>query len=389
MKKKIQIFILVLFICGNAFVGIQTLFNHETYSRLEKRSYDSFEKTLDYSPLSKDFYDYLTNAFSDQLEYREAFINQYYTFTKKVLHNKYIGDVVIGKDDVLFSEPYVPADNMEQEIADIASLVNQQADLIAKSGSKLIYINYPRKDAVMTKYLPSFYNDYKETFRAYDQLLKKQLNKNVIYINLMDLLDDSKKYYYSVDHHLNIRGQEILFKYLNQIMVGNENDIHSLDDYKIEKIKMKGSFNRKIGYKGKSKLEELYLFPNGWDLDYDRYENGKKSSTKIMKKTKEYTCFMSGDFGETKIINHNQKDDFKLLFCGSSYLNSLEYLYIPSVSSFISLDYRHNTTGKTLVDYVREYHPQYVLYTSSSSVSSYSYRQHMLHFGLLSDDNNE
>ena len=387
MKKKIQLLFIVFFILINGIIGVQTVFNNQEKSTLEKRSYTRFSDALKQDPLHKEFYDEVTTAFTDQVEYRESFIKQYYTLTNNVFHLSEIGDVAIGKEHVLFNEAFVPKKNITQDIEKIATLINQQANEIAKNGSQLIYINYPRKDAIMTNYLPTTYNNYHDIYQQYDQLLKNQLNDNVIYVNLMDILKDSDQtYYYAGDHHLNIKGQEELFQYLNSIMKGNQNPIHTLNDYQIEKVKMKTSFNRQIGYTEKEPLEDLYLYPKGWEYNYTRYENGQESDLDIMLKTKEYTCFMAGDNAETKIVNHNATSDFKLLISGTSYLNSLEYLYIPSVSSFVSLDYRHNESGKTLIDYVKEVQPQYVLYSASSSVSSYDYANHCLQFGLSTNE---
>ena len=366
--------------------GFFTLFNHQDYSPLEDRNLAQFSQLVSKNPYQKEYYDYISEAFSDQVEARDAFVNQYFYFNTQILKQKYVNDTIVGKDDVLFESPFRFDGDIEEEIHKIANLVNDQADQMEKYGSKLIYISYTRKDAIMYRYLPSFYNNYHDRFIEYNRLLKSLLNDNVIFVDLLDLLTDDQIYYYQGDHHLNIYGQEIVFNKLNQLMSGNANPIYQLSDYELIPEQIEGSFARRLGYQTKRVQEDLYLYPKTFQNHFQRYENGKKSELPIMNENKKYACFMSGDRGETRINNLDAKKDFKILFSGSSYLNSLEYLYIPSVSSFISLDYRHNKNQKTVVDYVKEYKPQYVIYTASASDTSYSYKLHQLHFGLNQKD---
>jgi hypothetical protein len=55
---------------------------------------------------------------------------------------------------------------------------------------------------------------------------------------------------------------------------------------------------------------------------------------------------------------------------GTSFTNVLESLSVQKFNKMISIDYRHNDTGKSIVDYVKEYDIDYVVFICSQSNNS-------------------
>ena len=71
MEKTIKKIFVILFIIVLAFFMIFTLPNNKKYSMVERRSLTTFPKFNAKSIISKDYYEKLTSAFSDQLALRK------------------------------------------------------------------------------------------------------------------------------------------------------------------------------------------------------------------------------------------------------------------------------------------------------------------------------
>ena len=94
----------------------------------------------------------LTNAFSDQLEFREYLIKGYYLFQ----FQRYNGDVVKGDNNELYAA-YQRFGSLDSELADareIANIINDEAN---KIDAKFIFLSIPRKDAIEKENLPDSY----------------------------------------------------------------------------------------------------------------------------------------------------------------------------------------------------------------------------------------
>ena len=61
--------------------------------------------------------------------------------------------------------------------------------------------------------------------------------------------------------------------------------------------------------------------------------------------------------------------------------NILEALSVPSYRKIVSVDYRHNKTGKSINDYVMENNIDYVVFVPGQSTNAYSLKQLELHLG--------
>ena len=79
-------------------------------------------------------------------------------------------------------------------------------------------------------------------------------------------------------------------------------------------------------------------------------------------------------------IETNKKGE-NIMFVGSSYTNILEALSVPSYNRMLSIDYRHNKTGKSINYYVDKYNIDYVVFIPGQSSNAYSLDKIKLYLG--------
>ena len=82
------------------------------------------------------------------------------------------------------------------------------------------------------------------------------------------------------------------------------------------------------------------------------------------------------------VIDTNNDDAPNILYVGSSYTNVLESLSAYKFNKMVSIDYRHNTTGKSISDYVKEYDIDYTIFICAQSTSSLAVSSMREHLGL-------
>ena len=386
MKEKIiritfcSLFILIIFV-----MAIITITNNNELSKKEGRRLTQFPKITIKSVLSTEYYTELTNAFSDQLAFREDFIKLYYLMNLQ----RYTGDVVKGENDELFLSPQITT-NETKTINSIVNVVKNEMNKVAKevteNGSKFIFLSIPRKDVMMEKYLPETYIKGTETYVNTIKAIEENKGE---YIEIMDaysiLKDKVDAPYYKTDHHMNIRGAyEIFTSLVDRINYdGNNIKVGKLEEeYNITAKPINGAFNRKVGQSVKSGPEELNLIYIGKEVTYTRYEDGKESKIPVLGEGNDYaSAYMGDDMAET-VIDTNNDDAPNILFVGSSYTNILEALSVHKFNKMVSIDYRHNKTGKSIADYVKEYDIDYTVYICSQSTGAFNIGSMKEHLGL-------
>lgn len=384
MQRKIQImFCCVFFVVISSF-GVATLDNHREYDYNEGRALTLFPQ-LDYKKFNDvEYLNTITSAFADQISFRNKLISTYFLLQYKVGQQSYLESTVIGKDEQLFFEPELIIDEEahQKEVLACAAEVNKLAEELEKQGTRLIYINYPRKDIVMNEYLPLYYPDGEEQYKKDIEEIKKQLNSQIIFIDALDVFEENgiKDPYYQTDHHVNIRGTQLIYEeVLNQI---NNNAIHeySLKDYTISEEIVTGSFARRIGNIIEQEPEELKAELNV-PITYEHYEDGILVEEGLFVDKGAYASYMGGDRAETKVYNKSVENDVSILLTGSSYTNLLEYLIVPSVEKMMSVDYRHNITGKSIAEYAEEEKIDYVIYIPNQSDDNFNLETFKQHAG--------
>lgn len=389
MKKVRAVFVAVFF-AFIGLIGIMTVFNSREVSDLEARTLQKFVKPDASSVMDGSFSKLTDTAFSDQLEFRDFFVKTYY----KVTFQRYNGDVAKGSDNQLFSSCQDAPDKAKTDKAlkNITVEMNRIADSLAKDGRKFIFVSIPRKDAVMTGFLPSTYTSSDEIYKHSMEVLESELNENVIVIDAYDLFSEADKKgqhcYFTTDHHVNLTGGMLIHDEISRVIKEDYPEIEftGRDDYNVEKVIVNGSFNRLIGQSVKSEPEELNISLKKTDFTYTRTDKGVASNQKIWGSGSTYSsAYMSGDNPETVVTTSNT-DCPRVLITGSSFTNLLEVLLIPDCSVLASVDYRSNNSGKDLLTYAKELDAQYVVYIPSQSNNAHSIKNMKVHLGLYAGE---
>lgn len=388
MNKKeriIQICFCAIFIIVISIIGVITLTNNETHSKKEGRKLVTFPEITLESIACDSFYTQYTNAFADQLAFREELIKGYYLFSLQ----RYVGDVIKGKNNQLFLSPLI-IENEEKYIQRLTNISKNEMSSIAKEvkayGSDFIFISIPRKDVFMEEYLPSTYINGTKDYLKYVDIVKQNVSKDVEVIDAYELLKGKiQQPYYTTDHHMNIRGAYIIFEKIIQRVNedGYNIQIGSLEEeYNIEKQVINGSYNRKIGQSVNAGEEELTLTYKGDTVKYIRKDNGDETTTPIFGTGNTYAeAYMGQDYAETVIDTTNENAP-NILYVGSSYTNILEALSVYKFNKMVSIDYRDNTTGKSIADYVKEYDIDYTIFICSQQTDALSISWIREHLGI-------
>lgn len=372
-EKTVQKIFIITFLTIITFFMITTLLNNEKVSDVERRELNTFPKFKIENLVKKSYYDDLTNAFQDQLELRQYLIKGYFLFQ----FQRYYGDAVKGKNNQLYSaEQAKPSNdyykNLKKQIENI-NTKNKELN------AKLIFLSIPRKDAYMTKELPKTYTSSINIYNKQVEITKQTLDSDITFINAYDVFKKSGIYncYYSNDHHTTPKCAYELYKEINKIT--NTKSYNLEEEFKINKTVVNGAYNRQLGQTVKSKPEDLYLTPKK-TINYTRYENDKLSNKKVYGKGNSYEdAYMEGDMAYTRIETNKKGEN--IMFVGSSYTNILEALSVPSYNRMLSIDYRHNKTGKSINYYVDKYNIDYVVFIPGQSSNAYSLDKIKLYLG--------
>lgn len=372
-EKTVQKIFIITFLTIITFFMITTLLNNEKASDVERRELNTFPKFKIENLVKKSYYDDLTSAFQDQLELRQYLIKGYFLFQ----FQRYYGDAVKGKNNQLYSaEQAKPSNdyykNLKKQIENI-NTKNKELN------AKLIFLSIPRKDAYMTKELPKTYTSSINIYNKQVEITKQTLDSDITFINAYDVFKKSGIYncYYSNDHHTTPKCAYELYKEINKIT--NTKSYNLEEEFKINKTVVNGAYNRQLGQTVKSKPEDLYLTPKK-TINYTRYENDKLSNKKVYGKGNSYEdAYMEGDMAYTRIETNKKGEN--IMFVGSSYTNILEALSVPSYNRMLSIDYRHNKTGKSINYYVDKYNIDYVVFIPGQSSNAYSLDKIKLYLG--------
>lgn len=389
--KKIQIIFIAVFFGFCSVLGILTIDNNVYKSETENRNLTVFPKMQWEGIKSVEYLTQITDAFSDQLEYRSFFVQSYFKLLHNIGKQDYMGTTVVGKEQYLFREPELIQDwsSYQKDIEKYAGLINQQALKMKKDHPQLkfIYINYPRKDIAMSKYLPNWYPSGLNNYQRAISILKKNLSEDVIFIDGYDVFKKHgilNQCYYRSDHHVNEKGQLAIYQELAKYIKREypNTPVNTSQQYVWGEEQFVGSFDSQIGRilvnnKPKEKVIEAYKDK----IDYVRYENGQKVETSLFENKKDYLRYMGGDKRETRI--ETDRDDLSnVLISGSSYTNSLEAISAGSVNRMLSVDYRYGQKDKSLEKYLKKYDIDYFVLVPNQSDKMFSIDALKIHLGL-------
>ncbi|MBQ7726773.1 MAG: hypothetical protein IJT66_06485 [Clostridia bacterium] len=375
--KTIKILFCGLFFLIITSFGVLTVFRNEPYGDLEKRELQTFPAFKAASLTEETYFQTLTAAFSDQLPFRNQLIEAYYLFW----FQHYYGDVAEGKNGQLYAAHQTVSKGYYQSLAEVTRLVNEEAQAVTEAGARFVWLSVPRKDAVMTDDLPDAYISSKEIYKKSLKTVKENLSDKVLLLDAAEVFSSAPEIvpYFSTDHHLTPRGGYLLYGQIWKALYGETLPVFD-ERYEVEKVIVNGAFNRQIGQKVRAAAEELTITPKT-PVPNERTDNGKKSTLPLFGTGNDYeAAFMGGDQALTAVETHRSGKP-RLLFVGSSFTNVLEAMAVADCDGMVSVDYRHNTSGVSVAQLVREYRIDAVIFVPSQSTNAFSVSKIRQHIG--------
>lgn len=375
--KFIKISFIAIFICVISAFFVMTVNNDNEVSELEKRNLQTFPEFSIEKLAGEKYYNDLTTAFSDQLEFRDLLVKGYYIFQ----FQRYNGDVVIGENDELYAAYQRVDEDYYEDLKTNAGYANDVATEVIEAGADFTFLSIPRKDAIETENLPDSYISSEDSYLKAVGLLDEILSADIKFIDAYDVFkaNDDVRAYYTTDHHITPRAAFLLY---HEILKACEMKDYPVEEhYDIEKTIINGSFNNQIGQSVKSKPEELSMVPHD-ELTYTRYENGEKSNMKVFQSRNTYEdSYMEGDHAYT-VIDTGRDYLPNIMYVGSSFTNIMEAVTIRDFNLMVSIDYRHNETGTSIADYVKKHDIDHVIFVPSQSNDAFSKYKMKEHLGM-------
>jgi len=365
--KYIKISFIALFICAISAFFILTIDNDKEVSELEKRTLQTFPEFSIEKLASEEYYNDLTTAFSDQLEFRDILVKGYYIFQ----FQRYNGDVVIGENDELYAAYQRVDEDYFEDLRTNAGYANEVAAEVIDAGADFTFLSIPRKDAIETENLPDSYISSEESYLKAVDILNEVLSDDIQFIDAYDVFkaNDDVRAYYTTDHHITPRAAFML--YHEVIRACGMQDYSVEEHYDVEKTIINGSFNNQIGQSVKSKPEELSMVPHE-ETDYERSEDGEKSDLAVFQSRNTYEdSYMEGDHAYT-VIDTDRDHLPNIMYVGSSFTNIMEAVTIRDFNLMVSIDYRHNETGTSIAEYVKKHDIDHVIFIPSQSNDAFS-----------------
>jgi hypothetical protein len=171
--KGIRVCFIGIFVITLLVFFANTITSNKPISDVEKRDLAMFPKLSEIK--NSDYFDKVTSAFSDQLYRRETLVRYYYYMQ----FQRYLGDVVEGKDGEMFSAVQYPQDidDYTAEMMVAIEDLNKLSEELKANNAQLIFLSIPRKDAYMEEYLPKTYTSSRERYNYGMQLLRDNLLK--------------------------------------------------------------------------------------------------------------------------------------------------------------------------------------------------------------------
>jgi len=374
--KYIKISFIAIFICAISAFFILTIDNHKEVSELEKRTLQTFPEFSIEKLASEEYYNDLTAAFSDQLEFRDMLVKGYYIFQ----FQRYNGDVVIGENDELYAAYQRVDEDYYEDLRTNAGYANEVAAEVIDAGADFTFLSIPRKDAIETENLPDSYISSEDSYLKAVDILDDILSDDIGFIDAYDVFkaNDDVRAYYTTDHHITPRAAFLL--YHEVLKACGMNDYPVEEYYDVEETIINGSFNNQIGQSVKSKPEELSMVPHE-ETAYERSEDGEKSDLAVFQSRNTYEdSYMEGDHAYT-VIDTGREHLPNIMYVGSSFTNIMEAVTIRDFNLMVSIDYRHDETGTSIAEYVKKHDIDHVIFIPSQSNDAFSKTMMKKHLG--------
>lgn len=275
--------------------------------------------------------------------------------------NVAVGNYYLAEDNWLLGKfsKIIPKEKMTI----YSDAINKLSEVSKSQNKDVYFVSMTHKTNMLKHLYPEFVNN-KDNIDLNKNLLKSQLDKNIISFIDIDEYFSSKftesereKFYFKTDHHWNGIGAFEGFKFMIKNMdVGLSDD--KLDDYlnqyKSKEVKDKeflGSYNRKLKFIVKEKEFANYKYKKGSKLEYfisdgskDRKVNEKDIMATLRNKDKwDYGgAYMRGtNCNILKIKNSNPLVDKKVLVFRDSYQAPMTWLLADAFSEVEIVDPRY------------------------------------------------
>ena len=393
-------------------ISVVTMTNDEAESDREQRTLTTFSQAFAAAPEDatlEDRINTLTDAFSDQMAFRTVLSTIYYTINPVAIYSASTETVIgtegedVPESEVTYDDPdpglqlftkeaaFRTDGELEEEAVKIAALLNAVGDEVTQAGAQFIYLSVPRKDAVMTWYLPASYTSTAKAYTKELAYVEANLNDNIAvldaYAVFKENIEKCPRPYLSVDHHMSVRGGWIVYCALMDIINGVNADtdespsattedaqaetteiVHKLDldtDFEQKTQVIWGWFSDQLANSVEPDPEVINLVYKG-ELAYTRTINGETSDTPVFGTENRYRNFMGGNDAESIVTVEANKGKPTILFVGTSHILLQAALCVPSFYRVINIDYRemasHTDTYRDIIDYVNEYDVDYVVF---------------------------
>lgn len=271
MKEKIFITVFFIIIC---LPSLAMLF-YKTDINVEKRKVQSFPDLKKEGKVNIDFFDELSNYFSDNFAFRQELIAIDAVIKSKIFKESNNEKVIVGKNGWLFfSETlndYLGRNTLsDRQIFACARVLYLLQENAEQNGRKFVFTVAPNKNALFPEYMPDRYIKVSDV-NNYSMLKSELSQQKVNFIDLHKLFQkDGKIVYHKLDTHWNNEGAAMACEWI----LDNIGKQHY--DYSSEPRRTENNFSG-----------DLYgmLFPKGNKKD-DNVIYEKKHSYVYVSKTK-------------------------------------------------------------------------------------------------------
>lgn len=253
MQKKIFIALFFVMIC----VPSVAMFFYKTDINAEKRNVQSFPEIKKEGKVNSDYFEELTNFFSDNFAFRQELIEADGIIKTSIFRESNNDNVIVGKDGWLFFsetlDDYIGRNTLtDREAYACARVLYLMQENAEQKGRKFLFVAAPNKNSLYGQYMPKRYIKINDT-NNYEMLKKAMEIQNINTVDLQkSFTEDGRIVYHKQDTHWNNQGAAMacgwMLDYLGK----------SHYDYNSEKYTVENNFSG-----------DLYamLFPKGSQKD--------------------------------------------------------------------------------------------------------------------------
>lgn len=334
--KYLMALLLILYI--GAMMTFSVITPNKAFSECENRPLEQKPNFSFESLIKGKFISNFENYISDQFPYRDFWIGVK-SDTERFIGKKENNEVYLGKDKYLLQKFNKPEDdNLKNRIDAINSFA------LANPNINKYFMLVPNSIKVLQNNLP--YDAPCADQLIYINKIKKELNKNIKFIDVYDALHAKKNEYifYKTDHHWTSKGAYYAYEKAAPYMGLTPHDISYFNIKKVTD-NFYGSLYSKSGFRHLDPDSiEIYL-PKKDDGQLVCYSDKNTNFNSIyfmnnIDKKDKYTIFFDGNHPLVK-ISTNIKNGKKLLVIKDSYANCFIPFLVGHYSEIYMVDLRY------------------------------------------------